>query len=260
MEGVRGLGPVLRRALLPDLRRVDVGWRLAQPARQQPRPRLRLRRLRRLGGRARHGRHRRARGCGSARRSHRQVRARRQAADAGGPQHPDGTARLFRPAVRVVRVQRRLDVLGHRPALHRGRSEHRDRGRVRCNHRDGLLHAADGQARPRHDGQRHARRSRGDHGTVCVRAAVGGGGDRFHRRGADRRVGVLHRAQGHRRPGGGDLGARSGWHLRGAVRRHLRRRPLRRRMEPDRLLGHRGQRGHGDPVRQREVPRQRLLR
>ena len=66
VEGVRRLGPVLRRALLPDLRRVDLGRRLAQPARQQHRPRLRLRRLRRFRRGARHGRHRRrwpARSC-----------------------------------------------------------------------------------------------------------------------------------------------------------------------------------------------------
>ena len=48
VEGVRRLGPVLRRPLLPDLRWLDLGRRLAEPARQQHRPRLRLRRLRRL--------------------------------------------------------------------------------------------------------------------------------------------------------------------------------------------------------------------
>ena len=78
------------------------------------------------------------------------------------------------PAVRVVRVQRRIDVRGDRPPLHRGRREHRHRGGVRCDDRDVLLHEADGQARPRHDGQRHARRSGGDHRAVRVRAAVGG--------------------------------------------------------------------------------------
>ena len=45
-----------------------------------------------------------------------------------------------------------------------------------------------GQARPGHDGERHARRSRGDHGAVCVRRAVGGGGDRIDRRRARHRV------------------------------------------------------------------------
>jgi Amt family ammonium transporter len=61
------LGPVLRRHLLPALRRLDLGWRLALAARQQPRPRLRLRRLRRLRHRARHGRCRCARRCDRAR-------------------------------------------------------------------------------------------------------------------------------------------------------------------------------------------------
>ena len=94
---------------------------------------------------------------------------------------------------------------GDRPALHRGRGEHRHRGGVRCHGRDVLLHEADGQARPRHDGERHARRPGGDHGAVCVRAAVGGGGDRhrsprciivesvffFERKGIDDPVGAI---------------------------------------------------------------------
>ncbi len=80
---------------------------------------------------------------------------------------------------------------------------------VRCHGGDVLRDEADGQARPRHDGQRHARRSRGDHRSVRLRAAVGGGGHRFARGDHRRRVGVLLRAQGHRRPGGCDLGARS---------------------------------------------------
>ena len=138
VEGVRRLGAVLRRALLPDLRRLDLGRRLAQPARQQPRPRLRLRRLRRLRRGPRHGWRRRARGRDRARSPHRQVRARRQAAHAGGAQHPDGAAGHVHPAVRLVRVQRGVDVRGHRPALHRGRGEHRDRRRVRCHGGDVL--------------------------------------------------------------------------------------------------------------------------
>ena len=109
VEGVRRLGPVLRRPLLPDLRWVDLGRRLAQPARQQHRPRVRLRRLRRLRCGPRDGRHRRPCRCDRARCPDRQVRPRRQAANAGGAQHPDGDARHVHPAVRVVRVQRGVD-------------------------------------------------------------------------------------------------------------------------------------------------------
>ena len=48
----------------------------------------------------------------------------------------------------------------------RRRGEHRDRGRVRCDGRDVLRDAADREARPRHDGERHARWSRRHHGAV----------------------------------------------------------------------------------------------
>ena len=122
--------------------------------------RLRLRRLRGFRRGARDGWHRRSRRCDRARRPNRQVRTRRQAAHPGSAQHPDGPAGNVHPAVRLVRVQRRVDVRGDRPPLHRGGGEHRDRGRVRCDDCDVLLHEAHGQARPRHDGQRHARRSR----------------------------------------------------------------------------------------------------
>ena len=63
MEGVRRLGPVLRRPLLPDLRWLDLGRRLAEPARQQHRPGVRLRGLRRLRCGARNGRYRRPHGA-----------------------------------------------------------------------------------------------------------------------------------------------------------------------------------------------------
>ena len=76
VEGLRRLGPVRRRHLLPAVRRLDLGWRLAVAARQQPRARLRLRRLRRVGRGARHRRCRGARRGDRARPPHRQVRAR----------------------------------------------------------------------------------------------------------------------------------------------------------------------------------------
>ena len=86
---------------------------------------------------------------------------------------------------------------------------------------DVLAHVADRQAGPGHDVQRHARRPGGDHGAVCVRAAVGGGGHRHHR-GDHRDRGVLvHRAAGHRRPGGCDRRARHRRHVRRALRRDL---------------------------------------
>ena len=53
-----------------------------------------------------------------------------------------------------------------------------------------LRDAADREARPRDDVQRHARRPGRDHRAVCLRAAVGGRGHRHHRC-DDRRRGVL---------------------------------------------------------------------
>ena len=169
-----------------------------------------------------------------ARSSHRQVRHGRQAAHAGRPPHPDGDARHVHPAVRLVRLQRRLDVRGDRPPLRRGRGRTpRSRRRSVPSSAMFWLHDADGQARPRHDGQRHARRPRGHHGAVRLRAAVGGGGHRHHRRRPRRRVAC------------GSSSASAASTTRSArsrctascgifgvlVRRHLRRRPVRRRLE-----------------------------
>ena len=56
---------------------------------------------------------------------------------------PMAHARHVHPAVRLVRLQRRVDLRGDRRALRRRRGEHRDRGRVRCDGRDVLRHAAD---------------------------------------------------------------------------------------------------------------------
>ena len=69
----------------------------------------------------------------------------------------------------------------HRRAVrHRGH-EHRHRRSLRRHRRHVLDHDADRQARPRHDGERHARRPRGHHGAVRLRGAVGRGGHRLHR-------------------------------------------------------------------------------
>ena len=115
-------------------------------------------------------------GALGARSSARQVRQGWQAPHARRPPHPDGDAGHVHPALRVVRVQRGLDVRGHRRPVRDRRHEHRDRRRVRCHRRPALGHQADGQARSRHDGQRHARRPRRDHRAVCVRVAGDGGG------------------------------------------------------------------------------------
>ena len=88
------------------------------------------------------------------------------------------------------------------------------------------------QARSRDDGQRHAGRPRGHHRPVRLRPAVGGGGHRLHRRGDRRGVGVDHRAQVQdRRSGRRHLGPRRVRRLGRALRRHLRRRPVRRQLE-----------------------------
>ena len=90
----------------------------------------RLRRLRRFRRGARR------RWCGRPGRGdrprapHRQVRQGRHTTGAARPPHPDGHARHVHPAVRLVRLQRGLDVRGHRHPLRRRRPEHRPR-RVR---------------------------------------------------------------------------------------------------------------------------------
>ena len=55
----------------------------------------------------------------------------RQAEHDSGPQHPDGSARLLHPAVRLVRLQRRIDVRRHRRPVRDGRRQHGDRRRRR---------------------------------------------------------------------------------------------------------------------------------
>ena len=49
----------------------------------------------------------------------------RQAPHARGAQHPDGDARHVHPAVRLVRLQRRVDVRGDRRPVRGGRGQHR---------------------------------------------------------------------------------------------------------------------------------------
>ncbi|MBI2703878.1 MAG: hypothetical protein HYX32_01095 [Actinobacteria bacterium] len=158
---------------------------------------------------------------------HRQVHQGRQAARPARPQHPDGVPRHVHPAGRLVRVQRRLDVQRERRSVRHRRRQHRHR---RC-HRRGDLHVlgvdAHRQARPRNDGQRHARRARRHHRIRGVRRPVGGRGDRADRGRRSRRGGVLHRAPAQdRRPGRRHRRTRRVRHLGRARRRHLRQRHI----------------------------------
>ena len=68
-------------------------------------------------------------------RSHRQVRARRQAADARGHHIPMAMLGSLHPAVRLVRLQRRLDPRGHRRPVRRRGGQHRHRRGLRCDGR-----------------------------------------------------------------------------------------------------------------------------
>ena len=134
---------------------------------------------------------------------------------------PMAHARHVHPAVRLVRLQRRVDASAATDVrfamVATNTAIAAAFGAVG---RDVLRDEADGQARPRHDVQRHARRSRGDHGAVRVRAAVGGGGHRHHRRDhRDRVVLLLRERKGIDDP----VGAISVHGVGGIVRRALRR-------------------------------------
>ncbi len=90
VEQLRVVGPVLRRHLLPAVRGLDLGRRLARQDVGHHGPRRRLCRLRRLRCGARRRWCRRPRRCHRARAPHRQVRPRRQGSGDPRPQHPDG--------------------------------------------------------------------------------------------------------------------------------------------------------------------------
>jgi hypothetical protein len=147
------------------------------------------------------------------------------------PQHPDGHARLLHPAVRLVRLQRRLDLRRDRHPVRHRRHQHGHRRRV------GAVVAMfwmtpSGPASPtRHDGQRHARRPRGHHRPCAFvdpwAAAVIG---------AIAAVLVIEfaffstaRASTTRWAPSRCTASAA---LRRAVRRHLRQRQVRRRLEP----------------------------
>ena len=80
---------------------------------------------------------------------HRQVQQGRLGQHPARPPHPDGHARHLHPAVRLVRLQRRLDLRSDRRALRRRGHQHGPRRCLRCGDGD-VLHAdEDGQARSR---------------------------------------------------------------------------------------------------------------
>ena len=128
VEQLRRVGLLLRRDLLPAVRFVDLGWRLAREARCERGPRPWLRRLCGIRCRAHDGRHRRARGCDGARTAHRQVSKGRHPERDSWSQHPDGVARRHHLVVRMVRLQRRVDPRRDRHALC---SDHREHHRSR---------------------------------------------------------------------------------------------------------------------------------
>ncbi len=69
-----------------------------------------------------------------------------------------------------------VDVRGDRRAVRDRGGQHGDRRRLRRQRRDGVLHAHRcEEARPGHDGQRHARRPGGHHRAVRVRRPLGRG-------------------------------------------------------------------------------------
>ena len=178
MERVRRLGPLLRRDLLPAVRRVDVGRRLARQARREREHGPRLRRLRRLRRRAHDGRHRRPRRRARARAADRQVRT-RTASRGRSP----GTTSRWRCSARssccsagsastrrrrFAATDNRFAVIATNTAIAAAFGAVVAMFWVQMRHRR--------QARSGHDGQRHARRPGRDHRAVRVRAAVGGRG------------------------------------------------------------------------------------
>ena len=172
---LRDLGLLLRRPLLPAVRGVDVGRRLAVADWATRRTGARLRRLRRLRRGPRRGRCRRrspAPSC-SVPRIGKYGKDGKPRTLAGHhiPMAMLGTFILlfgwfgFNAASTFAATDVQFAVVA---------DEHGDRRSVRRDRGDAVGHPADGQARPGDDGQRHAGRAGGDHRPVRLRVAGDG--------------------------------------------------------------------------------------
>src|SRR5436189_73903 len=188
--------PCPRPRVFPSIaRQLDLGRPLARDARTQPRPGTRPRRLCGLlcgaHDRRRHGtRRREPPGPASW-----QVQRGRLGERHPGSQHPDGADRNVHPRLRMVRLQRRLHA-GRLGFAHRGDCHQHDAGWGGWKHHGDAVHVDQvRQARPLDDGQRGARRSRGDHGAVRVRDRAVGGADWRNSRRVSLHRGLLHRRQ-----------------------------------------------------------------
>ncbi len=235
MEELRAVGLLLRRHLLPAVRCLDLGRRLARPARQQrsssasatstsPAPAW----CTPWAARRRWP----VRSCSAPA----SASSARTASPARMPGHHIPMAMLgtfillfgwfgFNAASTFAATDVQFAIVAANTAI---------AGSLRCGRVHALRDVDDGQARPRHDGQRHARRPGGDHRSVCLRRPLGGGGHR-HRSPAcswSWSINFIEQQVEDRRPGRRHLGARRERHVRRARRRHLRQRQVRRRMEP----------------------------